>query len=38
MHYFLKFIFGLKLYMFRTVPLSIFRSFFTVNTPMVHAI
>jgi len=26
MHEFLKFIFGLKLYMFRTVPLSINRS------------
>jgi len=27
MHQFLKFIFGIKLYMFRTVPLSIVRSF-----------
>ena len=27
MHLFLKFIFGIKLYMFRTVPLSIIRSF-----------
>ena len=27
MHWFLKFIFGIKLYMFRTVPLSIIRSF-----------
>jgi len=27
MHYFIKFIFGIKLYMFRTVPLSIIRSF-----------
>ena len=27
MHYILKFIFGIKLYMFRTVPLSILRSF-----------
>ena len=27
MHYFLKFIFRIKLYMFRTVPLSIIRSF-----------
>ena len=27
MHYFLQFIFGIKLYMFRTVPLSIMRSF-----------
>ena len=26
MHKFLKFIFGIKLYMFRTVPLSIIRS------------
>ena len=27
MHQFLKFIFGIKLYMFRPVPLSIMRSF-----------
>ena len=27
MHWFLKFIFGIKLHMFRTVPLSIIRSF-----------
>jgi len=27
MHYILKFIFGIKLYMFRTVPLSIIGSF-----------
>jgi len=27
MYYLLKFIFGIKLYMFRTVPLSIIRSF-----------
>jgi len=27
MHEFLKFILGMKLYMFRTVPLSIIRSF-----------
>ena len=27
MHEFLKFIFGVKVYMFRTVPLSIIRSF-----------
>jgi len=26
MHYFVKFIFGIELYMFRTVPLSIIRS------------
>jgi len=28
MHQFLKFIFGIKIYMFRAVPLSIIRSFF----------
>jgi len=38
MHCFLKFIFGIKLYMFRTVPLSIIRSFFTVHTEMVYVI
>ena len=27
MHQFLKFIFGIKLYMYRTVPLYIIRSF-----------
>jgi len=27
MHYFLKFIFGIKLYMFQTVPLYIIRRF-----------
>ena len=27
MHKFIKFIFGIKLYMFRTVPLSIISSF-----------
>jgi hypothetical protein len=27
MHQFLKFIFGMKLYMFRTVPLSIIRGY-----------
>jgi len=31
MHEFLKFIFGIKLYMFRTVPLSIIMSF-SLNT------
>jgi len=31
MHWFLKFIFGIKLYMFRTVPLSIISSF-SINT------
>ena len=36
---FLKFILGMKLYMFRTVPLSIIGSFFTVHTAMVgHAV
>jgi hypothetical protein len=27
MRYFLKFVFGMKLYMFRTIPLSIIRRF-----------
>jgi len=27
MHYFLNFIFEIKLYMFRTVPMSIIKSF-----------
>ena len=36
MHYFLKFIFGIKLYMFRTVPLSNIRSYFTVHTAMLY--
>jgi len=31
-----KFILGIKLYMFRTVPLSIIRSFFAVHTAMVY--
>ena len=38
MHQFLKFIFGIKHYMFRTVPLSIIRSFSTVHTAMVYVI
>jgi len=38
MHWFLTFIFGIKLYMFRTVPLSIIRSVFTVRTAMVYVI
>jgi len=38
MHQFLKFIFGLKLYMFRTVPLSIIRSFSLVHTAVVYVI
>jgi len=37
MHQFLKFIFGVKLYVFRTVPLSIIRSF-SVYTAMVFVI
>jgi len=36
MHYFLKLIFGIKLYMFRTVPLSIISRFFTVHTAVVQ--
>jgi len=31
MHKFLKFIFAIKLYMFRTVPLYIIRSFYNNN-------
>ena len=38
MHKFLKLIFGRKLYIFRTVTLSIVRSFFTVHTAMVYVI
>jgi len=38
MHWFLKFIFGMKLYMFRTVPVSIVRGFFTIHTAMVYVI
>jgi len=38
MHKFLKFNFGIKLYMFQTVPLSIIRSFCTVHTEMVYVI
>ena len=37
MHQFLVFIFGIKLYMFRAVPLSI-MSFYTVQTAMVYVI
>ena len=38
MYLFLKFIFGIKLYMFRTVPLSIIRSFslYTQQTCMTY--
>jgi hypothetical protein len=32
MHKLLKLIFGIKLHMFQTVPLSIIRSFFTLRT------
>ena len=32
MHQFLKFIFGIKLYMFRTIPLSHHQEFFTIHT------
>ena len=38
MHNFCKFVFGIKLYMFRTVPLSIIRNFFTVQTAVVYVI
>ena len=39
MHYFLKFIFGMKLYMFRTVPLSIMSfSPYTYQTCMTYTI
>ena len=38
MHQCLKFIFGIKLYMFRTVPLSIINSFSTVHTATVYVI
>ena len=38
MHSFRKFIFGMKLYMFRTRPLSIIRSSFTVNSAVVCVI
>jgi len=37
MHEFLKFIFGIKLYMFRTLPLSLIRSF-SLYTAMVYVI
>ena len=38
MHQFHKFIFGMKLHMFRSVPLSIIRSSFTVHSAMVYVI
>jgi len=37
-HQFLKFIFGIKLYMFRTIPLSIIRNFSLYTTTMVYVI
>ena len=37
-HWFLKFIFGIKLYMFRTVPLSIIRSFSLYTQQYVYVI
>ena len=38
MHWFLNFMFGMKLYMFWTVPLSIMQEFFTVHTAVVYVI
>jgi len=38
MHHFLKLIFGIKLYLFRSVPLFHHQEFFTVHTAMVYAI
>jgi hypothetical protein len=38
MHNFANFIFGVKLYMFRTVPLSIIRGSFTVHSAIVYVI
>jgi len=38
MYQFLKYIFGMKLHMFRTVPLSITRSFSTVHTEMIYVL
>ena len=37
MHWILKFIFGIKLYMFQTVPLSIIRSF-SLYTAIIYVI
>jgi len=36
MYQFHKFIFGMKVYMFRTVPLSIIRSLLPVHSAMVY--
>ena len=38
MHYLRKFSFGMKLYMFRTVPLFIIGSLFTVHSVMIYVI
>jgi len=38
MHYFLKFIFGIELYMFRTVSLSIIRSLALYTQQQVYVI
>jgi hypothetical protein len=38
MHKFHKFYFGMKIYMFRAVPLSIIRSSFNVHSAMVYDI
>jgi hypothetical protein len=38
MYQFLKFIVGMKLYKFRTVSLSIIKSFFTVHAALVYVI
>jgi len=38
MHYLRKFIFGIKFYMFRTVPLFIIGSLFTVHSVMIYVI
>ena len=35
---FAKFIFGMKIYMFRTLPLSVIRSSFTIQSAMVYII
>jgi hypothetical protein len=38
MHLFHKFILDMKLYMFRTVPLSIIKSSFTVHSEVAYVI
>jgi len=37
MYWFLKFIFGMKLYMFHTVPPVHYQEFFTVHTAMIYS-